>query len=114
MAGNGCRAAYAILVILSTQILMLAFLFLLWGGVLYARESPKERDYAESICRVSSGKHWRGVCKGRRACYHVTWKVQHTGPRFTDATIETSIPYSVRQDAQDAVKDFSVGIVAST
>ena len=114
MAGKGCRLAFIIFLVGFAQILMLAFVFLLTGSILYVHESSKERNYAESICRVSSGEYWQEKCKGRRACYRVTWKVQHSGPRFTNATIETNILHSIRKDARQVLEDFPVCSVVST
>ena len=113
MAGKCCGHTHAILFIISTQILLLAFVLLLLGTVYYIQDRPKERDYAESTCRVLAGRYQTKIYK-RRDRHYPTWEVQHSGPRFINATIKSNRGYQTREYAQEAVQQISVRIVAPT
>ena len=113
MAGKCCGHTHAILFIISTQILLLAFVLLLLGTVYYIQDRPKERDYAESTCRVLAGSY-RAKKYKRRDHYYPTWEVQHSGPRFINATIGSNGGYPTEEYAQKALQKMSVRIVAPT
>ena len=107
MAGNDCGTKTWTAIFTAGVVLMFAMMIFLSGGAYYMQIRPKERDYVEGTCRVLAGSYRTRIRKGHTD-YPPTWKVQHSGPRFINATIAPSFGYGTRDTAEYVLKTKSV------